>query len=124
MVIGREVIYNLFPKFHFRQEGFSFYCPRGSDGGPDTELIYNFCWPYDNCDIFFLFNDSCECGRMLPSVVSGKCTNYDCLSNDMLDLSDGNIFYNLRVDLSDHTGSLSNCKLSAEVAASMLQCKV
>ena len=61
---------------------------------------------------------------MLPSVVSGKCTNYDCISNDILDLSDGNIFYNLRVDVSDHTGSLSNCKLSAEVAANMLQCKV
>ena len=33
------MIYNLFPKFHVRYEGFSFYGPRKSDGGADTDLI-------------------------------------------------------------------------------------
>ena len=29
-----------------RHEGFSFYGPRKSDEGGDTDLIYNFFWPY------------------------------------------------------------------------------
>ena len=41
-ICGREVIYNLFPKFHAMQEGFSFYGPRKSDKGADTNLIYIF----------------------------------------------------------------------------------
>ena len=41
------MIYNLFPKFQMRHEGFSFYGPRKSDEGGDTDLIYNFCWPYE-----------------------------------------------------------------------------
>ena len=28
-----------------RHEGFSFYGPRTSDEGDDTDVIYNFCWP-------------------------------------------------------------------------------
>ena len=40
------MIYNLSPKFQMRHEGFSFYGPRKSDQGGDTDLIYNFCWPY------------------------------------------------------------------------------
>ena len=36
------MIYNLFPKFQMRHEGFSFYGPRKSDEGGDTDLIYNF----------------------------------------------------------------------------------
>ena len=39
------MIYNLFLKFHVRHEGFSFYGPRKSDEGADTDLIYNFYWP-------------------------------------------------------------------------------
>ena len=42
------MIYNLFPKFQMRHEGFSFYGPRKSDEGGDTDLIYNFCWPNKN----------------------------------------------------------------------------
>ena len=40
------MIYNLFPKFHWRHEGFSFYGPRKADEGADTDLIglYHFCW--------------------------------------------------------------------------------
>ena len=40
------MIYNLFPKFLVRHEGFSFYSPRKSDEAADTDLICNFCWPY------------------------------------------------------------------------------
>ena len=40
-IIGREVIYNLFPIFHKRHEGFSFYGPKNSEEGADTILIYN-----------------------------------------------------------------------------------
>ena len=40
------MIYNLFLKFQMRHEGFSFYGLRESDEGGDTDLIYNFCWPY------------------------------------------------------------------------------
>ena len=36
------MIYKLFPKFHVRYEGFSFYGPRKSDEGADTYLMYNF----------------------------------------------------------------------------------
>ena len=61
---------------------------------------------------------------MLSSIVSGRCTNYDCLSSDILDLREGDIYYSLKVEISDHTGTLSNCKLSADAAAKMLQCKV
>ena len=39
------MIYNLFPKFQMRHEGFSFYGLRLSDEGGDTDLIYNLCWP-------------------------------------------------------------------------------
>ena len=39
------MIYILFPKFQMRHEGFSFYGAKKSDGGGDTDLIYNFCWP-------------------------------------------------------------------------------
>ena len=40
------MIYDLFPKFYVRHEGFSFYGPRKSDEGADKILyIYNFCWP-------------------------------------------------------------------------------
>lgn len=67
---------------------------------------------------------SCECGKMLSSLVSGRCTNYDCMSSDILDLRDGDIFFSLKVEISDHTGTLANCKLVAEEAAKMLQCKV
>ena len=35
------MIYNLFPKFYVRHEGFSFYGPKA-----DPDLIHNFCWPY------------------------------------------------------------------------------
>ena len=35
------MIFNLFPKFHVRHEGFSFYGPKA-----DPDLIHNFCWPY------------------------------------------------------------------------------
>ena len=35
-----EAIYNLLPNFHVRHEGFSFYGPRKSDEGVDTDLIY------------------------------------------------------------------------------------
>ena len=34
------MIYNLSPKFHVRHEGLSFYGPRKSDEGADTDLIY------------------------------------------------------------------------------------
>ena len=44
VIRGRAVIYNLFPKFHVRYEGFSFYVPKMSDQGADTDLIYVFCW--------------------------------------------------------------------------------
>ena len=37
--------YNLFPKLHVKHKGFSFYGPRTSDEGADTDVIYNFCWP-------------------------------------------------------------------------------
>ena len=33
------MIYNLFPKFYMRHEGFLFYGPRKSDEGADTDLI-------------------------------------------------------------------------------------
>ena len=36
------MICNLFLKFYVRHEGFSFYGPRKSDEGADTDLIYNF----------------------------------------------------------------------------------
>ena len=35
------MIYNLFPKFHMRHEGFSFYGPKNLKEGADTILIYN-----------------------------------------------------------------------------------
>ena len=35
------MIYNLFPKFQMRYEGFSIYGLRESDEGADTDLIYN-----------------------------------------------------------------------------------
>ena len=38
-----------------RHEGFSFYGPRKSDEGADTDLIYNFCWPYGT-EIYTEFN--------------------------------------------------------------------
>ena len=34
------MVYSLFPKFHVRHEGFSFYHPRESKEGADTDLIY------------------------------------------------------------------------------------
>ena len=40
------MIYNLFPKFHVRHEGFSFYSPIKSNKAADTDVICNFCWPY------------------------------------------------------------------------------
>ena len=40
------MIYNLLPKLDVRHEGFSFYGPRKSDEGADTDLIHNFCLPY------------------------------------------------------------------------------
>ena len=33
------MIYNLFPNFHVRHKGVSFYGPRMSDEGADTDLI-------------------------------------------------------------------------------------
>ena len=36
------MIYNLFPKFHVRHDGFSFYGHRKSDEGADTDLITNY----------------------------------------------------------------------------------
>ena len=33
------MIYNLLSKFHVRHQGFSFYDPRKSDEGADTDLI-------------------------------------------------------------------------------------
>ena len=41
-----EVINNLFQKFHVRHEGFLFYYFRKSDKRADTDLIYDFGWPY------------------------------------------------------------------------------
>ena len=38
------MIYNFFPIFHVKHEGFSFYGPRKSDKGADTDLKHNFCW--------------------------------------------------------------------------------
>ena len=32
--------YNLFPKFHVRYEGFSFYDPIKSDEGADKDLVF------------------------------------------------------------------------------------
>ena len=43
-IYGRNVICDLFPKFHVRHERFSFYGPRKSDEGADTDLII-FCRP-------------------------------------------------------------------------------
>ena len=34
------MIYNLFPRFNVRHEGFSFYGHRKSDRAADTDLIY------------------------------------------------------------------------------------
>ena len=44
------MIYNLFPKFQMRHEGFSFYGLRYSDEGGDIDLIHNFCWPNNSPD--------------------------------------------------------------------------
>ena len=41
-ILGREVICNLFPKFRIRHERCSFYGPRKSDEGVDTDLIVCF----------------------------------------------------------------------------------
>ena len=38
---GREVIYNLFPKFHVNHERFSFYGHRKSEEGADSDVICN-----------------------------------------------------------------------------------
>ena len=46
------------------------------------------------------------------------------MSSDILDLREGDIYYSLKVEISDHTGTLNSCKLSAEEACKMLQCKV
>ena len=32
---------DLYPKFHVRQEGFSFHSSSKSDEGADTDLVYN-----------------------------------------------------------------------------------
>ena len=45
------MIHNLFLKYHVRHKGFSFYGSRKSDEGADTDLIYDFCWPY--CPFYF-----------------------------------------------------------------------
>ena len=58
------MIYNLFPKFHARYEGFSFYHPRKSDKGADIDLTYHFCWPYSIFQIskiYFYYSDIDEC---------------------------------------------------------------
>lgn len=61
---------------------------------------------------------------MLASVTSGRCSNYDCVNSDITDLMDGNIFYRIKVELSDHTGTITNCRLSVDAASHMLQLKV
>ena len=45
------MFYSLLSKFDMRHEGLSFYCFRKSDKGGDTDLMYDFCLPYDS--IFF-----------------------------------------------------------------------
>ena len=52
---------HFFLKFHVRHERFSFYGPRKSDEGADTDLIYNFCWPKahtlsDDCHLSLMCN--------------------------------------------------------------------
>ena len=47
------MIYDLFPKFQMRYEGFSFYGLRLSDEGADTDLIYKFFWPNSYRDISY-----------------------------------------------------------------------
>ena len=44
-LFGEIHMRQLFPKFNVRHEGFSFYGPRKSDWGADTDVIYTFCWP-------------------------------------------------------------------------------
>ena len=44
------MIYDLFPKLQMRQEGFSFYGPRYSYDGADTDLTFNFCWLYEGLE--------------------------------------------------------------------------
>jgi len=60
--------------------------------------------------------------------ITGSCVNQDCPqgSVNMLSVSETRTetTFDMRVTVSDHTGSIHNCYLSGDVAESMLGCTV
>ncbi|KAI0214866.1 Meiosis-specific with OB domain-containing protein [Lamellibrachia satsuma] len=60
--------------------------------------------------------------------ISGTCVNRDCPlgSVSMINVTETqtDTMFDMRVTVSDHTGSIHNCYLSGDVAESMLGCKV
>lgn len=53
-----------------------------------------------------------------------SCTNLECAVEQGTEIFIPNKVFNFRIDLSDHTGTLKSCRLTAEVAETVLGCSV
>lgn len=71
-----------------------------------------------NC---FLFSPKCLSVLKEPQ---STCNNIYCLTALDNEINEPDISFNIFVTLTDHTGSLPNCKLTGKIAEKVLGCEV
>lgn len=89
-------------------------------------LVFISCPTFMSAQYFSLHNlllvYSGSCNTVSSS--GDSCTNAQCAVEQGTEVFVPNQSFNIRVNLSDHTGTLKNCRLTAETAEAVLGCSV
>uniref|UniRef100_A0A182PL66 MEIOB-like N-terminal domain-containing protein n=1 Tax=Anopheles epiroticus TaxID=199890 RepID=A0A182PL66_9DIPT len=64
-----------------------------------------------------------RCRTLVPRDVNGTCTKFDCPASTAPD-AHRESFFDITVDLTDHTGTLTGCRMVSRVAETVLGCDV
>lgn len=85
-----------------------------------TALLYAAITYMDLDGLSTIVTTRCTLCKCQVSNLLNKCENVNCIREDV----PTEVAFDLKVKLSDHTGSLLNCKITGATAERILKCKV
>lgn len=91
-----------------------------------TALIYAVVTHLDLDGYSRLITRKCGFCKSLikDSNVTGKCANSACPVTQGRENGDPELHFDIRMNISDHTGSLNDCRLTGKIAETVLRCSV
>ncbi|KAL1392806.1 hypothetical protein pipiens_012209 [Culex pipiens pipiens] len=91
-----------------------------SDEDQFTALCYAVVTKFDLDGCSRLIGRTCQTCKSFVRVSDDRCSRPECAYNPANIVS----YFDIRIDLTDHTGTLANCRLMNQVAEQTLACKV